>query len=410
MASKLSLKTFVNGIIIFSKGIRSTGSRTLYTAEAIGVDAYEKQRVRTQTQFTGMVDKFREKMSEFTYSDTKNMIFTEDLKHMVHLIGDTPEDLKLIHAMMKRFNSQNRHLRFGNFIFGPVVMRMYHHLNQPKLALEAFTDPELDGFFEQLASYQVLCDLLYRNGNYDDIIKVFDIVKSKQVQGQRFPRNITILVFAACYKLNTIQSYEYALELLNQMKEFGTEPVRRSTAFAAALALNQNAPQVALEILTNSRTSNYVTIRNLKAWALAELNRPDDCLPILRYSIEFDGAEPNRQQTVFQEVLDKVKLATDRMDNKEVSVEFERIVKALAASNQLSKSTISDCLDTEIAVGPNAGQGGSYPSGPGSRMGGGGYGQDRRNVERSFRGGRNEFRPQRSPAYDRDIRQSIKSE
>jgi len=66
------------------------------------VEGYEKQRGRTQTQFSGMVDKFRVKMSEFTFSDTKNMIFTEDLKHMVHLIEDTPEDLKLIHQMMKR--------------------------------------------------------------------------------------------------------------------------------------------------------------------------------------------------------------------------------------------------------------------------------------------------------------------
>jgi len=78
---------------------------------------------------------------------------------------------------------------------------MYHYLNQPKLALEAFTDPELDGFFEQLASYQILCDLLFVNEMYDDILKVFETIKSKQIQGQRFPRNVVILIFGACYKL-----------------------------------------------------------------------------------------------------------------------------------------------------------------------------------------------------------------
>ena len=52
--------------------------------------------------------------------------------------------------------------------------------------------------------------------------------------------------------------------MLTEMKEFGAEPVRRCIAYAAALAISQNAPQVAIEILTNSRTANYVTIRNLK--------------------------------------------------------------------------------------------------------------------------------------------------
>src|ERR1700685_446469 len=106
-----------------------------------------------------------------------------------------------IHDTFSRFNSQNRHLRFGNFIFGPVVMRMYHYLNQPKMALDVFMDPELDGFFDQLASFQVLLDLLYNNGMYEEILKVFETIKTKQVQGLKFPRNVTILVFGACYKL-----------------------------------------------------------------------------------------------------------------------------------------------------------------------------------------------------------------
>jgi len=67
-----------------------------------------------------------------------------------------------------------------------------------------------------------------------------------------------------CIFQNTTQSYEYALQMLTDMKAFGVEPVRRCIAYAAALAIAQNAPQVAIEILTNTRTANYVTIRNLK--------------------------------------------------------------------------------------------------------------------------------------------------
>lgn len=84
-----------------------------------------------------MSEKFRTKMSEYvTDNDKKYMIFTEDLKNMIHLAEDNNNDVPLIINMMKKFNLQNKELRFGSFIFGPVVMRMFHHLNKPNEALE----------------------------------------------------------------------------------------------------------------------------------------------------------------------------------------------------------------------------------------------------------------------------------
>lgn len=80
-------------------------------------------------------------------------------------------------------------------------MRMYHHLNDPKSALEAFKEAELDGFFDQLASFQILCDLLYSNKMYDEVLEVFEIVKQKQLQMTKYPRNVMVLVFASLYKL-----------------------------------------------------------------------------------------------------------------------------------------------------------------------------------------------------------------
>ena len=94
--------------------------------------------------------------------------------------------------------------------------------------------------------------------------------------------------------------------MLTDMKENGVDPVRRCLSFAAGLALNQHAPQVALEILSNSRNSNYVSIRNLKLWSLADLNRPDDCLPILRFSIEFDAGTENKRHSVLSEIVSKL--------------------------------------------------------------------------------------------------------
>lgn len=40
-----------------------------------------------------------------------------------------------------RFRHQNKELRFDTFIFGPVVMRLFHYLNLPDHALQVLHDP-----------------------------------------------------------------------------------------------------------------------------------------------------------------------------------------------------------------------------------------------------------------------------
>lgn len=145
-------------------------------------------------------------MTEFLLEDnSRNMIFTEDLKNMIHIVEKKPADLELAVKMIAKFNTQNKEVRFGNFIFGPVVMRMFHHLKEEELALQCFKNPNMDGFFDQLTSYQILVDMLYENGRYQDVRDVFKIIKSRQIQGGIYPKHVLVVVFAACYKeVNTI--------------------------------------------------------------------------------------------------------------------------------------------------------------------------------------------------------------
>lgn len=171
------------------------------------MDNYVRTRDRIKTQFLNISDKFRLKMNEFSEPSSTNMIFTEDLKNMVHLVEPNSGDVDLVIKMMKRFNEQNKELRFGNFVFGPVVMRMFYYLNEPQLALDSFKSKELDGFFDQLISYQVLMDLLFKNEMYNEILDVFGIIKGKQIQDAKYPKNVVVLTFAACYKLVSFWAY-----------------------------------------------------------------------------------------------------------------------------------------------------------------------------------------------------------
>ncbi|XP_042210037.1 pentatricopeptide repeat-containing protein 2, mitochondrial-like isoform X2 [Homarus americanus] len=113
-----------------------SGCHHLFTPAALGLDNFTEVRERTAFQFTNMSDKFKMRMEEIIASKGKTMIFTEDLKNVVHLAEAKDEDLSLVMEMTKKFNQQHQGLRFGAFVFGPVVMRMYHHLNQPDAALQ----------------------------------------------------------------------------------------------------------------------------------------------------------------------------------------------------------------------------------------------------------------------------------
>lgn len=75
--------------------------RTLYSPAALGVDGFVAHKQNIKNQFANISEKFVTKMKEFTSDDTKGMVFTEDLKNMIHL-AETDEDIELVVKMMKR--------------------------------------------------------------------------------------------------------------------------------------------------------------------------------------------------------------------------------------------------------------------------------------------------------------------
>ncbi|XP_037046671.1 pentatricopeptide repeat-containing protein 2, mitochondrial-like [Bradysia coprophila] len=321
-------------------------SRTLYTLNSLGLNSYIEKREKVKQFFVRDGDSFREKMKEFVANDGTSMIFTEDLKNMCHLTGPNEEDVQLLEGMVRKFHQQNKETRFGNFIFGPVIMRCLHHINKPDVALKWFKDPELDGFFDQLVTYQILCDMLYEHGRYQDVIDVYEAIRSKQIQGGTNPRYVVTLVFAACYKENTPESFKYASNLFMELSNIGHIPIRRAITFAAALALKQNAPHVALEIIGTVRQQNYVTVRNIKAEAFSNLGRADDAVAILRGVLQLQDT-PNRHSFT-KDAINTVKEAVNKTADNELIQNFDRLEKYLIENGQVDDKTLEDIITAEI--------------------------------------------------------------
>ncbi|CAG9123777.1 unnamed protein product [Plutella xylostella] len=342
----------INSFNIARNAIHTSKVQCLYAPSAIGVDAYLQTRKRVKEQFVSYSEKFRNKMNEFV-GDEKNMIFTEDLKNMVHLAE--PADLQLVLDMIKKFNSQNTEFRFGSFVFGPVVMRMFHFLDAPNEALQCFFDPANNGFFDQLISFQILLDLLYNHEMYEEMYKVFEKVQEKQINMTKFPKYPVVLVFAACYKQNTPQSFAYASKLWTEMSSTGTSPLRRAAGFFAALALKQGAPHVALEAIS-SQKQHYVTIRNIKAMGLAATGRIDDAFPVLRAVLDVDNPAQKDKHTFFEDTIETVRKAVDKSNDKDLHQEFTNIERALRDRNLIDNSQSLDTLLNNEIRGERKGQ------------------------------------------------------
>nr|CAH7737311.1 unnamed protein product [Callosobruchus chinensis] len=309
-----------------SVAAKSQKIRCLYSKATLGLDGFEQTRQIVLNQMSNIAEKFKHKMTEYSSEET-NMIFTEDLKNMIHL-SSNDEDIQLVIKMIKKFNQQNKQMRFGSYVFGPVVMRMFHYFNKPELAYECFKTPELDGFFDQLMTYQLLLDLLFESGKYKEILEVFEIIKGRQIDGMKYPRNVVVLVLAACYKMNTKESLDYALKLWSELKDVGHFPMRRATTFCAGLAFNQGEPGVALEILTSAKNQNYTTVRNLKVAALAEVGRVENAIPLLKSILSQDVAGTNKH-TFNKDVIERVRSAVAKLDNPEIALEFNRVEQQL---------------------------------------------------------------------------------
>lgn len=78
------------------------------------------------------------------------------------------------------------------------------------------------------------------------------------------------------------------MKVWREIEEKGYMIMRRATTFLAALAIKQNSPHIATEILSSVKEARYMLVRCLKVLAYTDLNRFTEIVPILRSSLEHD--------------------------------------------------------------------------------------------------------------------------
>lgn len=328
--------------------IFGNGNRFLFTPAVLGINSYLTTRASVKNQFLTVEKDFRTKMHNFINKDPDSMIFSEDLKAMLYLAQKTPEDLELMINMIKKYNKQNKELRFGTFTFGPVAMRTLYHLDEPDIALSLYKDPELEGFFDQMITNQILMDLLYNHGRYADVRNIFDIFINKTKSEHAYPRNSVILLMGSCYKENTQESLDYALNVWQDVVTKLQSPIRRAISFLCALALAQGKPHAAMELLTSIRQSQYIDTRCLRIMAYVEIERLDDIIRMFEDALD-TAKQPEKKILFFSDTINIVEKVAKENNYSEDS-RIMQLIKKLREYQHVQPLTLDEHLCKPIDV------------------------------------------------------------
>nr|XP_002736750.2 PREDICTED: pentatricopeptide repeat-containing protein 2, mitochondrial-like [Saccoglossus kowalevskii] len=310
--------------------------RYLLPAEVTKYEHFKTQKYRTEEKLFGEIDTFHKAMDKKVKRD--DVIFTDELKVMLHTCNSA-EDAELAIQIMKMYHSKIRNAPFQQFRFGSIVMRMFHNLQLCDKMLDLLKDKELQGFFSDSTSFILAMDAYFESEQYN---KVLEVYKEMELQNIMKLKDAYTLTLAACYRLNTTESYDLSQTILEECQIRDKGMTRLGYNFAAALAINQNNAERALTILSFVRNADHEICRSLQVIGLTMLERYTEAFQSLQSIYNRDVPVFVQKWKICQEALDA--LRSKVQENDEISSEFEEIYRCLETGEHICTETIENLL------------------------------------------------------------------
>ncbi|XP_063433622.1 uncharacterized protein LOC134715399 [Mytilus trossulus] len=287
-----------------------------------------------------------------------DVVLGDELKTMIHLVK-TDEDVDMCIKMANQFQKVKYQLQQRyDFFFGPVFMRMLHHSKKADIAFKLMEDRKgMRNLLFHLTAVVIYMDLLYEGEKYDQVVKCYEELDRSQKYKHLPLRNHMTLAMAALYKMNSQQALEKATELVQATYHNSkriTSP--RTRAYAAALALNKNNPDLALEILKLSVESDFVQSLNtaLKIIALSRLDQVDAAMELLdKYHVQ-TSISYDKPSKIFPDCIEALSEMIDRNDDPQIKQTFTNTKMNLEKAQLINDVSIFDKLcDTILNSRPD---------------------------------------------------------
>lgn len=112
-------------------------SRNLYSASSLNIIGYVAKRNQTISYFADNEPVFKNRIRHFVESppSRENMLFTQDIKNMLHLVENKPHEIELLIKALRKYSNQEVVQFSDNYLFGPVLMRLLHFYKLDDVAM-----------------------------------------------------------------------------------------------------------------------------------------------------------------------------------------------------------------------------------------------------------------------------------
>ncbi|XP_031620264.1 pentatricopeptide repeat-containing protein 2, mitochondrial-like [Contarinia nasturtii] len=318
--------------------------RTLYSEKDLGVSDYESRRleaVKRGGEYCQPDTVLKKMKFQLRSENIEELIQT--LKIWIHVV-DTKQCKKHF-SLLKDcldfiYNNPHPDPAKKNYNFPPTVMRMFHLLNMPDEALNIAANIKNKDMFNQHNSTIILCDLLFNNGMYKELIYVVEnanAVNAKRGMKSSYLQNC--ITFAACYKLNTQDHLSYALEIWN--KSVKEHQLSQAINFLCMNAINLNQPEIALEILRPS--DKHFTSLYIRLIALSDCGKYAEAAQVLR-----SGLNQQIFSNIPASVVNRIRQNLNKCLPAEDADNFNNLLNEV--QHQKTKITIDEILCWPIAL------------------------------------------------------------
>jgi len=373
-------------------------ARTIFSSSGIGIDNFKLAREQHLANHAQSMSSFKKRFLE-SIENSNAQIFTEDLRNMI-MSAETDQDINAVITALKKYTLNK--LKFTDYHFGSPIMRMLYIQNKPDLAMKIFMDENFKDIFRDSGSALILLNKLVEDKRYDDAVKIFEYGIQRgfnTTSGRAYPTDVVMLAIEGLYRQNTKQSLEKAKELVSKVMERDSDINPRTASMLALLAIEQNEPAFAMEVLGAVRAQNLTTIQNIRAICYAEMSRVEEAINVVHLLADQPPIDNDRRR-VFPLVLKRIEKAVEKSKEPELQSRFNDLSKFVTTNNRLSTVDLVEFINEPVnrrsATLPNR-QGARQESPTGFQ----------RNT--NFRGGFNQQSNRSGNAYINNERRSFNS-
>ncbi|XP_026574017.1 pentatricopeptide repeat-containing protein 2, mitochondrial isoform X2 [Pseudonaja textilis] len=271
--------------------------RYLLTEDVLQLRKFQEKKLENEYKIYGQKDEFFRTVEKKLANNT--LILRTELINLLYLC-QSKNEMELVKRTIYRYHEENRNRAFGEFRFGPIFMRLCYELGLEAVALELIKDQTLNGFFGDYTSFNILMDMLFEKGHFEDALNVLLEMDRENV---RFSQDTYLLAFAICYKLNDFLKAQYYFSQL--------------------------------------QPTESIVYDNLKILLLAAFGNLKNLLQTLEKASKINTyfvRKPNFCKDVIIAVREKLELDPDFI------IQFEEIVTKLKVSGQINELTLDDLL------------------------------------------------------------------